>query len=135
MTEGELEERNEETPEEPENEALPGEGTGKAGSAAEENAESPAPRPEAEPPAGSPGDERSPAVPGAAEVPGGRLIHASERPAVVRWFEDQIEVNVVRRLTGSARDPGEGKDEGMSDGEAEELLAESLFIYKRMEGK
>ncbi len=83
----------------------------------------------------SPGEDATQEPGQGTEEPEPRLIHASERPAVVRWFEDQIEVNVVRRLTGAARDPGEGKEEGMSDGEQEELLAESLFIYKRMEGK
>ena len=90
---------------------------------------------EGHPAAGSAGEAAATEPGPGTEKPEPRLIHASERPAVVRWFEDQIEVNVVRRLTGSARDPGEGKEEGMSDGEQEELLAESLFIYKRMEGK
>lgn len=91
--------------------------------------------PDSEPQAAGTGEEAANGSARGAEEPEPRLIHASERPDVVRWFEDQIEVNVVRRLTGSVRDPGEGKEEGMSDGEQEELLAESLFIYKRMEGK
>ncbi|MCI5851454.1 MAG: hypothetical protein MR009_07850, partial [Sutterellaceae bacterium] len=87
MTEEELEERNGEPEDDvPMDEALPEEEPDRAG-----------PAPVAGPPSGSPGDGCSPDPGRKAEEPPERLIHASERPSVVRWFEDQIEVNVVRR--------------------------------------